>query len=204
MEGKPLRFDQSLQKLNILFRLSGMNLQKKIKTTSDTIRYRFLFTFNFLWVLSATIASFYYILLGITEGKNFVELTNVAPCTTFTILSIFKSFFHLINEAEISKLIDSMRKLERDEKNRQISIEKDQIIAEDRQFLNRVITVLYVLSCLMIVVFDMTPLVLMAVKYYKTNEFEMLLPYLDVFSFIPYEFKYWLFAYIHQIWSGEF
>ncbi|KOB69210.1 Odorant receptor [Operophtera brumata] len=137
----------------------------------------------------------------ITEGKNFLELTSIAPCITFTILSMFKSLLHLINETEISKLIDNMRKLERDENNRQATIEKDKIITEERQFLNRVLNVLYILSYSMIVVFDMTPLVLMALKFYKTNEFEMLLPYLDVFSFIPYDFKYWLFAYVHQIWS---
>lgn len=55
----------------------------------------------------------------------------------------------------------------------------------------------------MIVVFDMTPMVLIAVKYYKTKEFEMLLPYLDVFSFIPCKLIYWPIAYIHQIWSGQ-
>lgn len=197
-----LQFDQSLQKLNVLFKYSGLNMKHKIVSTSDMIKHRWLFTFNFLWVMSATIASFYYIYIGIIQGKKFIELTSVAPCLTFTILAIFKSFFLLINEGNIFKLTETLRRLELESTNK-ISIEKFSIAKEDRNFLNTVINVLYFINCCMIIVFDMTPLVLIGIKYYKTKEFEMLLPYLDVFSFIPYELKYWPFAYVHQIWSGK-
>lgn len=199
-----LQIDQSLQKLNVLFKFSGMNLKRKITTTTDLIKYRWLYTFNFLWVLSAIFASFYYIYIGIAQGKDFLELTSVAPCTTFSVLSMFKSYLLLTNEDEVANIIESITKLETDEKNRKASVEKNNIVNEDINFLNGVINVLYILNCMMIVVFDMMPLVLIAVKYHKTKEFEMLLPYLDVFSFIPYEFKYWPFAYVHQIWSGKY
>lgn len=204
MDDKVLLFDKSLQKINVLFKFSGMNLQNKIKTTSDIIKHRWLFSFNLLWLISALIASFYYIYIGINQGKNFVELTSVAPCTAFSVLAFFKSYFHLTNEAKVSKLIESMKKLERDENKRETSAAKSKIVTDDMRFLNRVINVLYFLNCSMLVVFDVTPLVMIAVHYNKTNEFVMLLPYLDVFSFIPYEFKYWPFAYVHQIWSGEY
>lgn len=153
--------------------------------------------------MSATIASIYYIIVGISNGKDFLELTSVAPCLTFTILAMIKSHFYYLSETYVKKLIQLLRELEVRENKREISIDKQEIIDKETGFLNAVINVLYVCSCSMIVVFDMTPLIMIAVKYYKTNEFEMLLPYLDVFSFIPYELKYWPFAYVHQIWSGE-
>nr|AOE48017.1 putative odorant receptor OR12 [Athetis lepigone] len=198
---KPLFFDQSLQKLDVLFRYSGMNLQKNIASVKDIIKHRWLFSLNFMCVFSAIIASVYYIIFGIISGKSFIEVTSVAPCLTFSILSMIKSFYHLAYEKNIKELIDLLRDLEIKENNREKCIDKEEIINEETGFLNKVINVLYVLNCSMIVVFDMTPMVLIAVKYYKTKEFEMLLPYLDVFSFIPYELKYWPFAYIHQIWS---
>nr|AGK90001.1 olfactory receptor 7 [Helicoverpa armigera] len=198
---KPLIFDQSIEKLGVLFRFSGMNIKNKIVTPLDTIKYRWLYTLNFLVVFSAIIGSVYYVILGIKQGKNFIEVTSVAPCLTFSILSMIKSLYHLMYEEHIQELIDLLTEHEIRENNREKCIEKEEIIANETGFLNKVINVLYVLNCSMIVVFDMTPIVMIAVKYYKTNEFEMLLPYLDVFSFIPYELKYWPFAYIHQIWS---
>lgn len=203
MANTTLFFDQSLQKLNVLFKYSGMNLERKIETTSEIIKHRWLFMFNTLWVISAETASFYYIYLGIKQGMDFVQLTTLAPCTTISMLAILKSVFYLYREREVSKLIEIMRKLEKDEIQRIPSAEKDTIAAEDRQFLDRVINMLYFVNVSMLIVFDMIPIVLIAVKYYKTQEFEMLLPYLDVFIFLPYEFKYWPFAYIFEIWAGK-
>lgn len=200
---KPLLFEQSIQKLNVLFKFSGMNIKNRIKTQRDQIKYRWLYILNFTCVFSAIIASFYYIIAGVSQGKNFIEVTTVAPCLTFSILAMFKSLFYLINEKEVFKLINGLRELEAKEHKRETSVEKEKIIKEDQIFLNAVINVLYFLNCSMIVVFDMTPLLLIAVKYIKTHKFEMLLPYLDVFLFIPYKFKYWLFAYVHQVWSGQ-
>lgn len=168
----------------------------------EKIKYRWVFSFNFMVVFSAVIASVYYIILGVVTGKSFIEVTSVIPCLTFSILAMIKAHCHLIYEEHVKELIDLLRDLEVKENNREKCVEKEEIIENETGFLNKVINVLYVLNCSMIVVFDMTPMVLIAVKYYQTKEFEMLLPYLDVFSFIPYELKYWPFAYIHQIWSG--
>lgn len=199
---KPLLFDQSLDKLGVLFRYSGMNLHNTIVTPMDMIKHRWLYSLNFFVVFSAVIASIYYIILGIVNSKSFIEVTSVAPCLTFSILAMIKSLYHIMNEKHVKELIDLLRDLEIKENNRDNCDEKEEIIKDETGFLNKVVNVLYVLNCSMIVVFDMTPMVLIAAKYYKTKEFEMLLPYLDVFSFIPYELKYWPFAYIHQIWSG--
>ncbi|XP_075985868.1 uncharacterized protein LOC142982995 [Anticarsia gemmatalis] len=198
---KPLLFEKSIDKLDVLFRFSGMNMKRSIVTPMDFIKHRWLYIFNFFWVLSATLASFYYIIVGIAKGKTFLELTSVAPCLTFTILAMIKSHFHLVNEKYVKELVVLLRELEIKENLREECEEKQEIIDKETGFLNAVINILYVLNCSMLVVFDMIPLVLIAVKYFQTNEFELLLPYLDVFSFIPYEFKYWPFAYIHQVWS---
>ncbi|KAF9795996.1 hypothetical protein SFRURICE_010093, partial [Spodoptera frugiperda] len=198
---KPLLFDKSLNKLGVLFRYSGMNLEKDIVTPMDIVKHRWLYILNYFSVLSAEIAGIYYIITGIIQGKSFIEVTSVAPCLTFSLLALIKCSYHHIYEKQIKELINLLRDLEKKENEREECGDKQGIIDEEAGFLNKVINVLYVLNCCMIVVFDMTPMVLIAVKYYKTKQFEMLLPYLDVFSFIPYELVYWPFAYVHQIWS---
>lgn len=197
-------FEKSINKLEVLFKYSGMNINNDIITPLDMIKHRWLYVFNFIWVLSASLASIYYIVLGIANGKNFTELTSIAPCLTFAILAMIKSHYHYLNEEYVKELLILLRKLELQENLKEECADKRDIIEKETGFLSTVINVLYVLNCSMIVVFDVTPLIVIAVKYFKTKEFELLLPYLDVFAIIPYELKYWPIAYIHQIWSGTY
>lgn len=200
---KSLNFDNSLEKLGILFRYSGMNLQNKIVKFTDIIKYRWLYILNFGCELTSTTALIYSIIIDILNGKNIMEVTSLAPCLSYTFLGIFKSIFHLIYEENVQELIALLRDLEIKENNKENCVDKAVIIDKESAFLNRVINVLYALNFAMLVVFDMTPLILIAIKYYKTNEFAMLLPYLDVFKYLPYKFKYWPFAYLGQIWAGK-
>lgn len=201
---KILLFDKSLEKLNIPFKYSGMNLQNKINGPMDIIRHRSLYTFNTMWMISAIAASIYYMYIGIVTDKSFIEITSVAPCTTFSVLAFIKSISHLVYEDDVQEIIALLRGLEIKENDREKNEKKQEIIDEETGFLNAVINVLYVLNFSMIIVFDLTPLILIALKYHKTNEFEMMLPYMDVFCCIPSKLVYWPLAYIHQIWSGKF
>lgn len=141
---KPLLFDKSLDKLSVLFRYSGMNLQKKIVTPMEIIKHRWLYVLNFMVVFSASIASIYFIILGIITGKSFIEITSVAPCLTFAILAMIKSIYHQMNEKHVKELIDLLRYLEIKENNRENCIEKEDIIDNEMKFLNKVINVLYI------------------------------------------------------------
>lgn len=70
-------------------------------------------------------------------------------------------------------------------------------------FKNFVTSLLNTLNAMMVLVFTTSPLVLIAVKYIKTGEVELLLPFLDVYPFDPYDMRYYPFLYIKQIWSGK-
>ncbi|VVC86895.1 unnamed protein product [Leptidea sinapis] len=58
-----------------------------------------------------------------------------------------------------------------------------------------------VLNIVLVMTFFVSPLVLVVVKYFKTNEWKLLLPFLITYPFDPYDIRYWPFVYIHQIWS---
>lgn len=192
-------FDKSLQKIQFAFRSTGLNLGTDGRKRN--YKQNCVYLFNFLWLNTDIIGALSWLLEGIISGKNFTELTYVAPCLTLSILGDIKAFCLLLNERKVHNLIDNLRDLEAKSKNFENS-EWDNIMQPEIKLFNIIIKVLNVLNCLMIVVFDVSPLILIAVKYFTTGELELLLPFLDVYPFDSFNLRYWPFAYIHQIWSG--
>ncbi|NP_001166604.1 olfactory receptor 11 [Bombyx mori] len=190
-------FETSLNKIKVLFKYSGMNLENTVTNTYEFLNHRWVYILNHAWTLAAVT----FICIGISNGQNFIEMTCIAPCVAMTVLAVSKSFFHYINENAVKSLLENLIELERTDFERTKSVQRTEIVATEKQLLNMVINVLYVLNCSMILVFDMTPLIIIAIKYWTTNKFVRLLPYLDIFVFVPYKFEYWVMAYILQIWA---
>nr|WQS23362.1 odorant receptor 8 [Diaphania glauculalis] len=188
--------DESLLKLKFAFQLTGLNIENKKRSPKQN----FIYFFNLLWVITDLISSLFWTVDGIRSGKNFTDLTYLAPCIFFTVLSMVKTMYLLSNEPEMYALIENLRKLER-RAYTQGNFGQDEITKPDITFLNRVIKVLNVFNCLMIVVFDLSPILIIGVRYYRTGELKLMLPILDIYPFDAFNLKYWPFAYIHQIWS---
>lgn len=197
-------FDDSLRKIKFLFKFSGMHLEaKSSKTITNIIRYRWLYIVNFLWLNTDVIGEIFWIIDGALNGKKLNELTYIAPCTTLCMLANLKSIFLILSEDALTELTKNLREMERSEDGRE-NTEKDIIIEEQRSFLNVVISALNFWNAMTVIAFSLTPLVLMAVEYRKTNEIELMLPFLIVYPFDPYDIKYWPFVYLHQVWSGKY
>nr|QIJ45790.1 olfactory receptor [Glyphodes pyloalis] len=188
--------DESLQKIKFAYHLTGLNIEHDKRT----LKQNCVFWFNFLWLNTDIIGALSWIIQGILCGKNFTELTYVAPCLTLSILGDIKAIYMALNERQVRDLIENLRKLEQKGSTFD-NLDEDKIKEPDINFLNIVIKVLNVLNCLMIVVFDLSPLVMIAVKYFRKGELELMLPFLDVYPFDSFDLRYWPFAYIHQIWS---
>ncbi|XP_028167115.1 odorant receptor 4-like [Ostrinia furnacalis] len=189
-------FDKSLKKITFAFRLTGLNIENDKRNFKQNCVY----LFNFLWLNTDIVGALQWVLYGIASGKNFTELTYVAPCLTLSILGDIKAVFMILNEKKVHILMDNIRSLELKAKEFENS-EREDMIKPEIKFLNIIISVLNVLNCLMIVVFDASPLILIAVKYFTTGQLELMLPFLDVYPFDSFDLRYWPFAYIHQIWS---
>nr|AIT69876.1 olfactory receptor 11 [Ctenopseustis herana] len=195
-------FDDSLRKIKFLFKFSGMQLEKKSSATIlHIIRYRWLYIFNFLWLNTDVIGEVFWIIDGAANGKKLNELTYIAPCTTLCMLANLKSIFLLLNEDELTQLIKNLREMAKNEIGNE-NTEKDKIIKEQRSFLNFVISALNFWNAMTVIAFSLTPLVLMDVEFRKTNEIELMLPFLIVYPIDPYDIKYWPFVYLHQVWSA--
>lgn len=199
MSEKESLLDESLQKINFAFRMTGMN----IKNEKRTLKQNCVYLFNFLWLNTDILGALSWVIQGIFNGKNFTELTYVAPCLTLSILGDIKAIYLILNEKKVLKLIQKLRQLEQRADQFENS-ERDDVIQPDIKFLNAVVKVLNLLNCLMIVVFDLSPLIIITVTYFTKGELQLMLPFLDVYPFDSFDLRYWPFAYIHQIWSGVY
>ncbi|KAJ8708316.1 hypothetical protein PYW07_010441 [Mythimna separata] len=167
----------------------------------DTIKSRTMYISNFIWLnieLTGAVAWFF---TGIANSKSFTELTYVAPCITLSFVGNLKSIYVVFREDNVDKLIDVLRDMESNERGRPKHEEKDAIMKSDHSFVTTVISILNVFYFVLIIVFSFSPALLMAIKYFTTNELELLLPSLVVYPFNPFDIKYWPWVYLRQIWS---
>lgn len=180
-----------------------MKLHEKRAPDINPIRYRAAYVFNFIWFNLDCLGSMSYLILGISNGKNFTELSFVAPCLTFSMLGNFKSVYYTFYDTEAYQLIEDLIRLDVNRKDCNNSEKVNEIKATDTNFLRKVLNVLNVMFVLLIILYNAGPLVGTAVTYYKTGELKLFLPFLDVYPFNALDLKYWPYTYIHQVWSGK-
>lgn len=196
-------FDESLKYIEFAFTWTGLSLESRKRSFIDTVKCRLIFIINFIWLNSDIFGAVNWFIEGIETGKSITELTYLCPCMTLSFLASMKSLIHINKEDLVNQLIEDMRNFEaiRPKDN---PIEIERMIKKETRFLKIVVTVLNTLNTMMVAVFTISPLVLIALHYYKTKELELILPFLDVYPFDPYDIRFWPFVYIKQIWSGQY
>lgn len=197
-----LLFDQTLQKLDLVFRCGGINIKSSEKKSNDYIKSRIVYIINFLWLNTDVAGGLYWLIDGIRTGKDFLEITYNAPCMVFCALANIKGLMLIKNEKAIHKLIEILRNLERKAKRKGLSIEEDDLINKEKDFLNNVIKVISWLYVIVDTLFALTPIVIILVKYSNTAKLELILPFLVMYPFDPFQWKVLPFVYLHQVWSG--
>ncbi|XP_060807705.1 putative odorant receptor 92a [Amyelois transitella] len=193
-------FDGLLKNIEFAFTWTGLSLESRKRSSIDTIRCRFVFIFNFIWLNSDIVGAVSWFIEGIENGKTITELTYLFPCTTLSFLASMKSVYHIKKEDLVNQIVEDMRTLEekgRDKINDKIEV----IINKEVKFLKFVTTLLNTLNVMMVAVFTSSPLILITIKYVKTGTLELMLPFLDVYPFDPYDMRLYPFLYIKQIWS---
>ncbi|KAJ8708315.1 hypothetical protein PYW07_010440 [Mythimna separata] len=201
MEEEQLFIDITVKKIEFLFRCAGFNIKCSPKTRMDTIKSRTIFIVNFIWMNIDFVGCVVWFITGIVNSKSFVELTFIAPCVTWCFLGTLKSVYVVLREDKVDKLIQVLRDLEINERNRPKDAEKDAIMKFEHNFVTTVISILNVFYFVLAVMVALSPLSLMALNYYTTNELELLLPLLAVYPFDHYNIRYWPWVYLRQVWS---
>nr|WCC57379.1 odorant receptor 40 [Papilio dardanus] len=196
-----LLFDESLNKISFLFHYGGLSLESRSRTITQTIKIRLLYLFNSFWLNVDLAGGIYWFIDGLENGKSFIELTYIAPCIALAFMANIKSLFMIINETRIDEMIDNLRTLEITGINNKKVEKKEEIVTEEKNFLYCVIKMLNILNVIVVLTFSISPFILMLIKYMKSKELELILPFFIIYPFDSYDIRYWPFAYLHQFWS---
>nr|WCC57563.1 odorant receptor 41 [Papilio memnon] len=167
--------DTALNRLKFILILSGLNLERF--NHPQEIKRRLIYIFNFIWLNSDIICSIFYLINGVKNGSDMTDITYLAPCSMLSAISNLKSIYLISYNNYVNNLIDELR------------------------FLNIVLNLLNIFNIGMVVNFTFSPLILIAINYFRTKKVELMLPFLDVYPFDPLNIKCWPLVYIKQIWS---
>lgn len=203
MGDENLLFDQAIKKIEFIFLLGGFNLKSGVVTTSDFIKSRIIYIFEFLWVNADLAGEVYWFIDGVLSGYDFLGLTYNAPCISLTLLSTTKGILLVLNEKRVYQLIENLRSMERRENEREQTKEKSEMISNEKDFLNRVIKSINWLYVFVMIAFALLPVLVMYMNYMNTKQMELVLPFLIRYPFDQFNIKVYPFVYLHQIWSGK-
>ncbi|XP_063535342.1 putative odorant receptor 92a isoform X2 [Cydia strobilella] len=197
-----LLFDESLKSIEFLFKHVGIHLDRTILNTAEhVIKFRSLYIINFLWLNTDAIGEILWIIQGALHGKSLIKLTFIAPCINLCILANIKTLSLFLNDDKVKKLFKQLRNAENNINNGD-EVVKKKIVAEGKKHLRAVVKALIVITAVTVMLFFVTPMLVMGLEYKKSGQIELVLPFLVAYSFNPYDIKYWPFVYMHQIWGA--
>lgn len=184
-------FNDIFEQIKINFWLIGIPLGN----SKMTIRY-FVFLFCLSLMVSEEIAFF----LSRFSVENFLELTQLAPCTFIGLLSILKIIFITIQRQKIYDLSQSLKHLYEDFLGDPI---KRNFVSKDFLFLKYLVKCFFILNAILISVYNFSTLIFLAYHYYTKNEILFTLPYAVLLPFSTISWSTWSIVYLHSIISGK-
>ena len=184
-------FEEIFKQIKINFWLVGLLFDKH----SVTIAY-FILLFNIVIVLVEETGFF----VSKFSVDNFLELTQLAPCTCIGILSLLKIIFIANKKENIFDLTQHLRELY----NKALSNStKKELIKQDFKFLKYLVKYFFILNAILICVYNFSSLILIAYYYYTKRTIYYILPYAMLIPFSTDNWYSWLIVYLHSIACGE-
>nr|ALM26231.1 odorant receptor 41 [Athetis dissimilis] len=131
--------------------------------------------------------------------ENFLELTQLAPCTGSGILTALKILPIVQQRKKIYDLTECLGKLYDDvlKDNKKWSLVKNDLV-----FVKLLTKYYFVLNLLLISVYNFSSPFLMMIRYFTTNELVFRLPYALLVPFSTDAWLPWTVVYIHSIMCG--
>ncbi|XP_045501412.1 odorant receptor 13a-like [Colias croceus] len=182
-------FEEIFRQIKVNFWLIGIPFEESIK-----LRYYFLLC----WLLVMVLQEFLFFISKFS-AENFLDLTQLAPCTCIGILSIIKIILICSKRSSIFKFTDNLKALYKD-----IVIDEKKIllVKPNFVFLKYLIKYFFILNGVLISVYNFSTILLILYHYLKTNEVRFVLPYAIMIPFSVDSWGKWLFIYLHSIING--
>lgn len=194
-----LLFDESLRKIDYIFRFTGMHLNNRENWSLKKARIIFYIQ-NFFYTCDL-IGAVCFFLNGVYTGKSMLSLTYASPCLTMGLLGYAKSIPSVVYRNYVDEIVFVLRDLET--KSLKLKDHDNRNIKEPIDFLHLVLKVQNYCNWMTIVAFPLMPITLTAYKYFASNEIVLLLPFYAIYPFDAYDIRYWPFVVIKKIWTGK-
>ena len=184
-------FEEIFQQIKNNFWLMGLPFDK-INATN----VYYIFLFNIILAFVEETAFF----VSKFSVENFLELTQLAPCTCIGLLSFLKIIFIAKKKQQIFDLTENLKELY----NKAVSDStKKELIKQDFIFLKYLVKYFFILNAILICVYNFSSLILIAYYYYTKKTIFYILPYAMLIPFSTDNWYSWLIVYLHSLASGE-
>lgn len=202
-------FDKSLKISKLTLKMTGLYFGKQKTTWTEYIRNTWFYYFNLQFLYTDIVGEFIWFFEKFQVGLSFNEVTFLVPCISMCLLGSVKAAYVFINEKHVMHLINRLRelhpqinKLQHNDNSAEGKLNK--VIQDATKVLNFVVNVLSYTNAALYVAVICTPLIIMAVVYYRSGELKLYYPVLVSYPFInSSDIRVWPFAFVHQTWSGK-
>ncbi|XP_053620273.1 putative odorant receptor 92a [Plodia interpunctella] len=191
MDEKGRLFNESLQKIQLPFRLSGLPLYS---TEKFTFKLRILSFLHLFFLSSGALGAFHVCWVKAMAGEDFVTVTVMAPCMCFSSLAGFKALHLILNRSKICEIIDKLFAIEEETKNYIV----DDIYNKERNSLHKVITYFKAVYIVLLIAFMISPFSIMAKNYFE-GDFELVYPFTLSYPFDINHLELYPAVYLHQV-----
>lgn len=133
-------------------------------------------------------------------AENFLELTQLAPCTCIGLLSLLKILFIALKRQNIFDLTRHLKELYGEALKH---TRKRELIRQDFLFLKYLVKYFFILNAILICVYNFSTLILIAYHYYTKGVIIYILPYAVALPFSTNNWQNWLIVYLVSITCGK-
>ncbi|KAJ8718526.1 hypothetical protein PYW08_002763 [Mythimna loreyi] len=189
MENIP-EYEEFLKQIKINMWLSG------IPYGDRKIYFRFFATYFQLLLMIVLETSFF---VSKISAENFLELTQLAPCTSIGILTALKTGAILQKRTKIYDLTERLGKLYQNIYNDE---KKINLVKKDLVLVNFLMKYYVVLNVVLISVYNFSSPCIMMYHYFRTNELIFKLPYAVLVPFSTETWLPWTIVYVYSVMCG--
>lgn len=182
-------------------KLLGRRMKNFLELISSTM-YCYI---NMVWLFSILVQFLYFIRFHLMH-KNFYDVFYIWPCSSYSILALSKTFALVYFKDDIEMLLLTMEQYHQEEKDDESKVAYAIAQKEGFKYLKMVMIITIVTNILMTLMFCITPFLIMADIYVKTNKFEIKTMFPITYIYLdPYaDLTQYIIVYIHQSFSGKF
>ncbi|XP_055545330.1 odorant receptor 85b-like [Wyeomyia smithii] len=193
-----VKFESFIRVPEIFYDMIGIARYGEPRDTMKARLKQLFFWSSYANTIFCLIIEHIYFIKAAGNFTNLLELTALAPCIGFTVLSIVKIMTVKMNEAKLNGILDRLNELFPTSQLDQKRYRTYQYNLES-QVVMKSFSVLYMI---LIWIFNLLPLVSMLVNYVSREVLEKELPY---FMWYWYDWNtegYYELTFLHQVWGG--